>query len=620
MAILISDVECYPNYFLLLMRDLLTGQLYRWERFNDEDMGPYSRQDLKKMLTTNTIVGFNWLGYDEHVVNGFVNGYSNERMHEIGNFIILGYKNEEHRGYMFDTGGVVDKKMARYRVYDEGIFDDMDRVQYDAIDLMPIAPLMASLKIYAGRIGHPSLQDLPIEPGTIITKPMRDELIPYCANDLGSTEALFIELLPQIQLRKKMSKKYELNLLSKSDAQIAEGVIRKELFKVGVNAKPKKNVNPKGEYKYDAPEWVHFQSAEFNEAFNRVLGATYIVTAAGKFMMDPILKKPIEYKGSAYKMGVGGLHSQESSRSIFTRPGEKLFDIDVESFYPRIILNNKYGPKDFVDSFLEVYDQIVTDRIEGKRAKDEVVADSLKIVINSSFGKFGNKYSALFSPKLMMQTTLTGQLALMMLIEQMEMANISVVSANTDGIVVHTKSDLDEDAFRTVWSNWEKQTSFKLEETQYESLHSESVNSYFAVKSDKSKSVYKTKGNYGEQSLSKTPGGDIASIAVMEYCTYGIPLEDTIYECDDILKFTYLRKVGGGAMWRDEKVGATCRWYTGKDGSKCGGLTYFKTGNAVPYSGNAILINKLPRGGIPDDLDRQAYVDKAKGMLNAIGL
>ena len=57
-------------------------------------------------------------------------------------------------------------------------------------------------------------------------------------------------------------------------------------------------------------------------------------------------------------------------------------------------------------------------------------------MLNGTFGKTGSPYSVLFAPEMMIQTTITGQLALLMLIEHLETASISVISANTDGIVI----------------------------------------------------------------------------------------------------------------------------------------------------------------------------------------
>src|SRR3546814_14028970 len=58
------------------------------------------------------------------------------------------------------------------------------------------------------------------------------------------------------------------------------------------------------------------------------------------------------------------------------------------------------------------------------RSGNKPVADSLKIVINGSFGKFGSKYSILYAPNFLTQTTLTGQLSILLLIEMLEMAGI----------------------------------------------------------------------------------------------------------------------------------------------------------------------------------------------------
>jgi len=256
-------------------------------------------------------------------------------------------------------------------------------------------------------------------------------------------------------------------------------------------------------------------------------------------------------------------------------------------------------------------------KLEKLRDSEQVIADSLKIVINSSFGKFGNRFSALFSPKLLMQTTVTGQLALLMLIEAMEDKGLEVVSANTDGIIVHLKSEDDMLLFKKVWLDWEIQTGFNLEDTEYTSIHNESVNTYFAITPEGN---FKTKGVYAPPDLSRTPTGDICCEAVMQFCANGIPVEDTIENCTDIKEFLYLRKVGGGAMYRDEKVGATCRWYTCLPNSGGGNLTYFKTGNSVPNAHSVMLCNKLTSYDIPDNLDKEAYIERAKNMIEAIGM
>jgi len=56
-------------------------------------------------------------------------------------------------------------------------------------------------------------------------------------------------------------------------------------------------------------------------------------------------------------------------------------------------------------------------------------ANTLKTLLNGSFGKLGSRYSIFYAPTEMLQVTITGQLALLMLIEMMELCGIPVVSA-----------------------------------------------------------------------------------------------------------------------------------------------------------------------------------------------
>ena len=72
-------------------------------------------------------------------------------------------------------------------------------------------------------------------PGASIDEEQRNILIEYCINDLHTTERLRQELKPQVFLRHRMGKTVGMDLMSKSDAQIAEGVIKKMLEGNGVH-------------------------------------------------------------------------------------------------------------------------------------------------------------------------------------------------------------------------------------------------------------------------------------------------------------------------------------------------------------------------------------------------
>ena len=182
-------------------------------------------------------------------------------------------------------------------------------------------------------------------------------------------------------------------------------------------------------------------------------------------------------------LGIGGIHSCESSQAVIAQDDECLFDIDVASYYPYLIIDGQYYPKHLTREFLTIYESIVNRRIEAKRNKDTVTADSLKITVNGSFGKFGSKYSFLYSPDLLINTTITGQLTLLMLIEMITTAGGNVKSANTDGIVILCKRH-NVQAIRDTVSLFELNTIFSMEYTEYRALYSINVNNYLAVKPD----------------------------------------------------------------------------------------------------------------------------------------
>ena len=178
------------------------------------------------------------------------------------------------------------------------------------------------------------------------------------------------------------------------------------------------------------------------------------------------------------------------------------------SYYPYIILNLGLAPQHLGEQFLNVYRTIVDRRIEAKRAGNKSVADSLKIVVNGTFGKLGNMYSIIYSPDLLFQVTLTGQLTLLLLIERLELAGIRVVSANTDGIVIKCPRPLkamDQRLLRIrIRYSFEPDSGFGA-------LFSRDVNNYIAIKKDgkiKSKGAY-AKPEYAAERLHKNPTAQV---------------------------------------------------------------------------------------------------------------
>jgi hypothetical protein len=247
------------------------------------------------------------------------------------------------------------------------------------------------------------------------------------------------------------------------------------------------------------------------------------------------------------------------------------------------------------------------------------------MVINGSFGKFGSTFSILYSPNLIIQTTITGQLSLLMLIERLELAGIRVISANTDGVVSLVPKTL-ENVFSAIVKQWESETNFKMEETIYSSLHSRDVNNYIAIKTDgsiKHKGAYSNHWNDNSTfRLHKNPTNLICIDAVSDYLTKNKPIEETIRSCRDITKFITVRDVkGGGALVQNDKLpeylGKAVRFYRSTEIE--GEIVYVKSGNKVPLTNSCRPCMELPNS-FPNDINFEWYIGESFRILNDIGV
>ena len=486
-SVFVFDVECYRNFFYVAFKCLSNGKFVAFERSPDFD---FPELKLRWMLWRFCLVGFNSASYDIPMVELAAKGLSCNDLKEASDFII---KSGINHGTKKATPFDIEKK---YRI---------QIGKYNHIDLFNVCPVNggvsanpASLKLYSGRLHAERMQDLPFPETHILTAEDASIVRPYCCNDLANTELLFNELAPELKLRMEMSEEYGIDLRSRSDAQIAEAVINSELQKV-LGFYPRKPTLAAGlVLQYNAPDFISYSSQQLRDMFEVIKNARFYLDGLGSpIMPDEIDELKVKIGSSVYKLGMGGLHSTEKKTAHKATDEIILADNDVESFYPRIILNQRLFPSHLGEAFLQVYNSIVETRIhakneaaKAKKAGDKAgakrwktIADSLKITINGSFGKLGNKYSALYAPQLMLQVTITGQLVLLMLIEMLEDAGISVISGNTDGIVSKYHKDRHNDV-RAIIAEWEKRTNFKTEETRYSAVYSRDVNSYVAIKTE----------------------------------------------------------------------------------------------------------------------------------------
>jgi len=601
--VVIADTECFRDYWSIGFKSPESGRTRLFEYYDGQ---PLDKRAISSIFRKSTVITFNGIKYDLPMILYAMTGATTEELKEASDELI-----------QYGTPHWVF--MERHNL---SMPDFIDHI--DLMSVSPGNPQMPSLKIYAGRLHSRKMQELPIEHDASIGPVERQVLQAYNVNDLDVTIDLYNDLRPQLELRTLMSKEYGVDLRSKSDAQIAEAVIKHEIERLTGTRLYKPEIRA-GSFQYKVPPFIEFQTPALQAVLDEIRTLKFGIDHGGIVLMPDYLKDlKITIGESVYRMGIGGLHSSETRISHYSDDDFVLLDRDVTSYYPNIILGSGLYPKSIGPAFLKVYNSIYTSRIAAKRAGDKNTAESKKVQLNGCYGKLGSPYSVLYAPELMIQVTVTGQLAILMLIEQMELRGMHVVSANTDGFVTKVPRAR-RWQFSATCFDWELQTGFNLEETEYVSLNAANVNNYLALAKEGDKIKVKPKGTFtpsgpglpGAAGQKKNPNMDICTDAVVAYLKDGTPIEETIEWCTDPRRFLVVRRVTGGAMKDDDKIGKALRWYYSKDVQ--GGFVYAKNGNAVPESIGARLMMELV-DRVPADLDFDYYIREAYAILQDLGV
>lgn len=637
---LICDTECYKRLWSIGFLRESDGKRQVFSHTPEQPLTLEQRRRIAAIMQQNTGVGYNFLSYDAPMIALAVGGATNAQLKQANDRIILGglrYWQVE------DTLGV---RIPR---------------EWSTVDLIEPQPnAFASLKTLAGRLHAPQMRDLPYEPDADLSNQQVDDVLNYMGNDLANTKLVLDALGPALELREALGAQYKLDLMSKSDAQCGEAIIKRRVEQV-TRRKVEKVPTPAGTtFPFRIPDWLRVEHPELKGIVERLRTAQFIVQADGKVRSPEWLKECFVTIGSTtYAMGIGGLHSMESARAVHSDRDHQLIDVDVGSYYPAIILNSGLYPRSLGRDFLEVFRQIRDERIAAKRRVREIdgieksvgtltpelvaersrcvtIEKGLKISLNGCFGKLGSPFSILYAPHLMIAITLGGQMALLMLVERVERAGIEVVSANTDGLVFRIprnlggrieNSRLTEGALRDIIEQWEAETGFELEATEYRSLCSSSVNHYIAIKPDgkaKAKGPGWTGRHEGDirTQLMKNPSMEITTLAVIAYLRDGTPLEQTIRDGTDIRDFVTVVNVKGGGTWRGGYLGKVVRYIWSTDGDP---ILYKKphptTGNhkKVPKSDGCRPVMVLP-DELPIDIDYDRYLEEAHELLMMVGV
>ena len=429
-----------------------------------------------------------------------------------------------------------------------------------------------------------------------------NDTIHYNENDTLIVCEMMRLFMDEIRLRYSISHNFKIDCLSSSRSNIADKLFISTYSKRSGLApeqwRGKKTDRTAMSFKRVIFNWIKFKTKPLQELLEEMRSIT--LYSVGKKALKEIAPKypnlkylktnndsgwfEIVINKLTYTIATGGLHTQDIPRELkskielindsstgeekrariaeFAKSGEIWNHItddsyiyvhwDIASFYPSIMIQYNISPKHLNEKvFVGCVKYFRDTRITAKHSKEKLIdgvppkilAEALKIVINSIYGKFGFEKGDLYDRFCTLKVTINGQLMIMMLCEELELNDIEVISANTDGIVIklhkRNKTKFDEIA-----NNWMKLTGLSADSEEYLMYINRDINNYFI---EELNGKTDSKGDLNEfmyiKSLDKGYDMPIVARAVVNYFK-GIPVLETLYDSKNILDFCKTQNVG----------------------------------------------------------------------------
>lgn len=372
----------------------------------------------------------------------------------------------------------------------------------------------------------------------------------------------------EIKLRYSLTNVYKVNVLNSSRSNIADTLFEKFYSEfTGLHPtqwKGKTTIRTAMSFKRVIFDFIQFKTSALQQALEEMKKVVVYRTNKTDF------EKEIKIGNLVYTVATGGLHSQDMPRALYSKHvmipsstgGEPELDKlnsytyvhwDISSFYPSIMAVYKIAPAHMIaDIFAKLVAWLRDTRVTAKHSKEDFIdgippkllAEALKIVINSIYGKFGFEKGDLFDRMATLRVTINGQLMILILCEKLELNGIEVMSANTDGIVIKLPESK-RDVFNIIADEWKELTGLNADSEEYAAYINRDINNYI-VKELNGKVDYK--GAYNPKmhlrDLSKGYDMPIVAQAVSNYFLDNVPIMETLTKSTDILDFCKTQNVG----------------------------------------------------------------------------
>ena len=391
-------------------------------------------------------------------------------------------------------------------------------------------------------MNFPNVMESPIDHNKEdITIEEVEDILEYNLNDVLATYEFYKKSADKIALRKKLMNKYNIPCISWNNGKIGEQLILKLYCqKTGLDiwdVKERRTYRPRIELSKCVPD-ITFESKEFNDLLNYFKSLT-ISSTKGE------ANKQLIFKGIKYDYGSGGVHACIKPGIYESNDKFIIKSCDVASLYPNLAIQYDFYIEHLGKEFLDVYKGDIVDVRMAEKAKgkngDKAIVDGFKEAANVPYGKSNEVFSFLYDPLYTMKTTIHGQLLMSKLCEMLSnIEDSQILMVNTDGLEIMIPV-YKQDEYTSICKKWEELTRLTLEFSDYKKLWVRDINNYGCIDF---KGKIKNKGAFevdkvigSEPAYHKDNSFRIIPLAIQEYFTKGIPVEETIKNHRDIYDF-----------------------------------------------------------------------------------
>lgn len=482
--------------------------LYDWECFAFDWLVVFKEPSKEHTVIYN----------DTDALKGFFNQHKND--------IFVGFNNRHYDDYIMKAvlSDINPKVVNDWIITDEKKgweFPGLNKIFFLSLDLRNDIPggIGLSLKEIESNLGI-SIEEssVPFDIDRKLTKEEIEETEFYCKHDVDATEQLYYERFDYIKSKLQIINAFKLPIrsISMTNAQLTAEVMgarKRTYFDENI---------------YDMPECVDVKDSDVLAFFANPQDAT-------EKLEKNICNIP-------HTIAYGGLHG--AIEKFHTK--DNLYNFDVSSYYPSMIINFDFMSRNVPKTKKPLYEKIRNDRFVYKK-EGNPLADAYKLILNTLFGAMGYIYNKLYDLKMNRQVCITGQLLLIDLLEKLR-PYIKLVQSNTDGILFQTNHI---EKCRSIIKEWEEKTGLQMEEDTVKEIYQKDVNNYIMLENN---GDIKTKGGYvknysikkGKEKFGNYVSNSMTIIdeAIVKYLLFNIAVEDTIFSCNDPMRFQITTKKG----------------------------------------------------------------------------